>query len=59
MCDLVITITVIVNYDNQTTILNFNKGVYNVDDINNIIDLELNEKYDFKEDKINIIINFN
>ena len=48
-----------VNYDNQTTIINFNKGAYKVDDINNIIDLELNEKYDFKEDKVNIIIDVN
>ena len=37
-----------VNYNNQTTIINFSKGAYNVDDINNIINLELNEKYDFK-----------
>ena len=48
-----------VNYSNQTTIINFSKGAYNIDDINNIINLELNEKYDFKEDEINIIINVN
>ena len=48
-----------VSYNNQTTIINFNKGAYNIDDINNIINLELNEKYDFKEDKINIIIDVN
>ena len=48
-----------VNYNNQTTIINFNEGAYNVDDINNIINLELNEKYDFKEDKIDIIIDVN
>ena len=48
-----------VNYNNQTTIINFSKGAYNIDDINNIINLELNEKYDFKEDKINIIIDVN
>ena len=48
-----------VNYNNQTTIINFNKGAYNIDDINDIINLELNEKYDFKIDKINIIIDVN
>ena len=48
-----------VNYNNQTTIINFSKGSYNVEDINNIINLELNEKYDFKEDKINIIVDVN
>ena len=48
-----------VSYNNQTTIINFSKGAYNVNDINNIINLELNEKYDFKEDKINIIIDVN
>ena len=48
-----------VNYDNQTTIINFSRGPYNIDDINNIINLELNEKYDFKIDKINIIIDIN
>ena len=40
-----------VNYDNQTTIINFSRGAYNIDDINDIINLELNEKYDFKIDK--------
>ena len=48
-----------VNYNNQTTIVNFSKGAYNVSDINNIINLELNEKYDFKEDKINIVTDVN
>ena len=48
-----------INYDNQTTIINFPKGAYNVEDINNIINLELNEKYRFKTDKINIIIDVN
>ena len=48
-----------VSYNNQTTIINFSKGTYNVNDINNIINLELNEKYDFKEDKINILIDVN
>ena len=48
-----------INYDNQTTIINFPKGAYNVEDINNIIILELNEKYGFKTDKINIIIDVN
>ena len=48
-----------VNYNNQTTIVNFSKGAYNVEDINNIINLELNEKYDFKENKINIVTDVN
>ena len=48
-----------VNYNNQTTIVNFSKGAYNVSDISNIINLELNEKYDFKEDKINIVTDVN
>ena len=48
-----------VNYNNQTTIINFSKGAYNVEDISNIINLELNEKYDFKEDKINIVTDVN
>ena len=48
-----------VSYSYQTTIVNFSKGAYNVNDINNIINLELNEKYDFKEDKINILIDVN
>ena len=48
-----------VNYNNQTTIINFSQGAYNVSDINNIINLELNEKYDFKEDKINIVTDVN
>ena len=33
-----------VNYDNQTIIVNFKKGTYNVNDISDIINLELNEK---------------
>ena len=48
-----------VNYNNQTTIVNFSKGAYNVEDINNIINLKLNEKYNFKEDKINIVTDVN
>ena len=48
-----------VTYNNQTTIINFSKGAYNVEDISNIINLELNEKYDFKEDKINIVTDVN
>ena len=48
-----------VTYNNQTTIVNFSKGAYNVNDINNIINLELNEKYNFKEDKINIVTDVN
>ena len=48
-----------VNYNNQTTIVNFSKGAYNVSDISNIINLDLNEKYDFNEDKINIVTDVN
>ena len=48
-----------INYNNQTTIINFSKGAYNVEDISNIINLELNEKYNFKEDKINIVTDVN
>ena len=48
-----------VNYNNQTTIINFSKGAYNFDDMNNIINIELNENYDFNEDKIYIIIYVN
>ena len=48
-----------INYDNQTTIVNFKKGAYNVDDISNIINLELNEKYNFNKDKISILIDVN
>ena len=48
-----------VNYNNETTIINFSKGAYNVNDISNIVNLELNEKYDFKEDKINIVTDIN
>ena len=48
-----------VSYNKQNTIINFSKGAYNVNDINNIINLELNEKYDFKEDKINIVTDVN
>ena len=43
-----------VNYNNQNIVINFSKGAYNVDDINDMINLELNEKHDFKIDKINI-----
>ena len=48
-----------VNYDNQATIINFSKGAYNINDINDIINLELNEKYDSKIDRMNIIIDVN
>ena len=48
-----------VSYNNQTTIIDFSKGAYNVNDMNDIINLELNEKYDFKIDKINIITDVN
>ena len=48
-----------VNYDNETTIVNFKKGTYDVEDISNIVNLTLNEKYDFKTDKINIVVDVN
>ena len=48
-----------VNYDNQTIIVNFKKGAYNVNDISNIINLELNEKVNFNEDKITILVDVN
>ena len=38
----------------RPTIVNFTKGAYNIDDISNIINLEINDKYDFKENKIEI-----
>ena len=44
-----------VNYNNQTTIIKFSTGAYNVEDISNIINLELNQK----EDKINIVTDVN
>ena len=40
-------------------LLNFTKGAYNIDDISNIINLEINDKYDFKENKIEIIVDVN
>ena len=48
-----------VNYDSQTTIIDFSKGAYNVNDINSIINFKLNEKYDFKEDEIEILVDLN
>ena len=50
---------ILVNYNNETTIVNFTKGTYNIDDINNIINLEINDKYGFKENKIEIIVDVN
>ena len=50
---------ILVNYNNETTIVNFTKGAYNIDDINNIINLEINDKYGFKENKIEIIVDVN
>ena len=50
---------ILVNYNNETTIVNFTKGAYNIDDISNIINLEINDKYDFKENKIEIIVDVN
>ena len=50
---------ILVNYNNETTIVNFTKGAYNIDNISNIINLEINDKYDFKENKIEIIIDVN
>ena len=48
-----------INYNNETTIVNFSRGAYNVEDINNIINLELNEKYNFKKNKIYIVTDVN
>ena len=50
---------ILVNYNNETTIVNFTKGSYIVDDISNIINLEINDKYGFKENKIEIIVDVN
>ena len=50
---------IIINYNNEMTIVNFTKGAYNIDDISNIINLEINDKYGFKENKIEIIVDVN
>ena len=50
---------ILVNYNNETIIVNFTKGSYNIDDISNIINLEINDKYGFKENKIEIIVDVN
>ena len=50
---------ILVNYNSETIIVNFTKGAYNVDDISNIMNFEINDKYDFKENKIEIIIDVN
>ena len=50
---------ILVNYNNETTIVNFTKGSYSVEDISNIINLEINDKYGFKENKIEIIVDVN
>ena len=50
---------VLVNYNNETTIVNFIKEAYNIDDISNIINLEINDKYSFRENKIEIIVDVN
>ena len=50
---------ILVNHNNETTIVNFTKGAYTVDDISNIINLEINDKYGFKENKIEIIVDVN
>ena len=50
---------ILVNYNNETTIVNFTKGAYNIDDISNIINLETNDKYSFKENRIEIIVDVN
>ena len=50
---------ILVNYNNEMTIVNFTKGAYNIDDISNIINLEINDKYGFKENKIEIIVDVN
>ena len=50
---------ILVNYNNETIMVNFTKGAYNIDNINNIINLEINDKYGFKENKIEIIADVN
>ena len=50
---------ILVNYNNETTIVNFTRGAYNIDDISNIINLEINDEYGFKENKIEIIVDVN
>ena len=50
---------ILVNYNNETIIVNFTKGAYNIDNINNIINLEINDKYGFKENKIEIVVDVN
>ena len=50
---------ILVNYNNETTIVNFTKGAYIIDDISNIINLEINDKYGFKENKIEILVDVN
>ena len=47
---------ILVNYNNETTIVNFTKGAYNIEDISNIINLEINVEYDFEENRIYIVI---
>ena len=46
----------IVKYNNRDYIINFQEGVYNVDDISNIINLELKEKSIDIEDPIKMIV---
>ena len=50
---------ILVNYDNENTIVNFTKGCYNVYDISNNINLEIYNKYNFEENKIDIVIDVN
>ena len=50
---------ILVKHNNETTIVNFTKGAYTVEDISNIINLEINDKYGFKENKIEIIVDVN
>ena len=50
---------ILVNYNNETIIVNFTKEAYNIEDISSIINLEINDKYDFKENKIDIVIDVN
>ena len=47
---------ILVNYNNETTIVNFTKEAYNIEDISNIINLEINDEYYFEENKIDIVI---
>ena len=49
----------IVKHNNRDYIINFQEGAYNVDDINNIINLELKENSIDIEDPIKMIVDIN